>query len=100
MELLHYFPEVLQLVQKLNEEAATETFSATGDASGAIHLDEALLSKVDDRTVLMYIEASGAPTRYQKQNATFNSRAFYLYAASHFQQQRSKHSNACKKVAI
>lgn len=94
---MRHFSEALQLAEKLNDEAASEYFRVTRDASGATHLDNPLLSRADEHDVPLYIETEAEHTRGQKQNATFISHAFYSFATSLLQGLRSIHSTACEK---
>lgn len=57
------FPEALQLIENINDEAAS---TDSGSAKGALsitHLDEAVLSSAEEHTVLLYTEAAVAHTR-------------------------------------
>lgn len=91
------FAKALRLCDKLDDDAASEDFSASKSALEASCLDYALLSRANENDVLLYIQATSAHRRDRKQNATIDSNAFYPYAASLLQQLERMHSTACKK---
>lgn len=78
--------ETQRFVEKLNDEVGSKYVSATRGVLSFTHSDNKLLSRADDRDVLLYIEASGAQARGGKQKAAFNGRAFYLHAAALLQE--------------
>lgn len=84
----------------LNEEGVCEDSCANRSFSGVTHLDSAGLSRADGHGLLLYIEAAAAHTRGRNRNATFNSRAFYPYAAPLLRELRTLHSTACKKRSL
>lgn len=81
-DLVRRFRKELQPTEKLNKGVATENFIASVRAVGATHRDGAVFLSSNEQDVLLYFDAAAAFTKDQKQNATFNSRVFYLYAAS------------------
>lgn len=93
-KVVRRFPKALRLVKKPNDEVASEDPSASLDALGATHLDYAVLWSVDEHDMLLYIAIAAAQTGERKQDATFNGRACYLYAASLLQMLWSMHSSA------
>lgn len=52
------FPDALQLVETLNDMAASEDCSATGGAFRVIHVDRTVLPSADKYAVQLYIELS------------------------------------------
>lgn len=74
--------------------------SATRGASDAVHLGNALLLRADEPGVLLCIEAAVPHTRGHKQNAAFNNRAVYSYAAFLLRELRKMDSTACEKCPI
>lgn len=65
-ELVRRFSKALRLVEKLNDDTATEDSSATRCTLGATHLDSAALSSVDEYDMVLYIEAAAALTQNRK----------------------------------
>lgn len=79
MKLVRRFSRALQLVEKVNDEAAAEVSIAPRGAFHATHPGSAVLSGVNEHDMLLYMEAAAASTRGWKQNSISNSRAFYSY---------------------
>lgn len=94
------FPENLRLVEKLNDEAASEKVSDTKRALGTTHFDHAFSLGAQAHNVLLYIKAAAADTQRRKQNANFKGRVFYSTVATLFQELRSEHSTACEKQTL
>lgn len=91
------FPGVLQLIEELVSEVASENFCAIRGAPEGNHLDNKLLLRADEQDVLLYIEDAAAQTRGQKEKATFNDRVIHLYTAILLQKLGNMHSTACGK---
>lgn len=91
------FPKPLSLDEKQNDRAPSEHSSAARGALSVTPLSTALLEKGDEHGLLLYNRDVTALTRCRKQTATFNSRAFFLYALSFLRKLRSKHSTVWKK---
>lgn len=95
---MHRSTETLRLFKILNDDAASEDSNDSRSDLGATHLDEAILSSADEHDVLLYMQAAAAPTRCQKQNTTFNARAFCSYAVLLLHEGlRGMHSTSCKE---
>lgn len=99
-KLVRRFPELLRLVVKLDDESASQNFSATRDALGVPHPDNALLPRADKHSVPLYFEAAPVHTRGRKQNGIFNGRAFCSYALSLLRALRSTHSTTCENHSL
>lgn len=97
MKLTHRSSEALQQVKKLNSEVWIEHSGTIRDALDVTHLDNAVPLEADEHDMLLYIETVPAHTQSRKQNAILNVCAFYLSAASHFQELRDTHSTASEK---
>lgn len=91
---MHRFPEALRVIEKLNDDAASDRFIPTRAALGVTHLHNPVLSSANEQNVLLYTGAAAAHTRARKQNAAFIGRAFYSYAASLLEELRSLRSIA------
>lgn len=99
-KLMRRFLYALQLIKKLNEEAASKNPSATRETLGVTRLPNPVLLSPDDHDVLLSIEAAIAHTRRRKQKATSNGRDFYSCDVYSLQELRSMHSTACKKHSL
>lgn len=95
-KLLHCFPKALRLFGKLNDENASEDFSAPRNVFGVTHLDSAGLSSAFEHNALLYIRRAAAHTARRKQNAILNGRTFYSNVASFFQELRGMQGTAFK----
>lgn len=77
-----------------------EGFGVSRGALTVHYVDNAVFSSANERGVLVYVEVAAAHTRCEKQNATCNGRATYLYMPSALQEMKSMHSIARKKITL
>lgn len=91
---MRYFPEALQLFEKLTDKAETENSRASRGALGVSLPVKALSARAGENGVLVYIEATAEHTQKRKQNAPLNGRTFYSYVASPLQELTSMRSTA------
>lgn len=63
---MHRFLKALRLVEKLNDEAASDEFSTSRSILTVTHLDKAVLSSQNEQGVLLYIEAAAPHTLGQR----------------------------------
>lgn len=75
------FSEGLQLVEKLNDRAASENPGGSRGALEATQFHNAVLSSEDEHDVLVYIGNAAAYAQDRKQNTTSKSCELYSYAA-------------------
>lgn len=96
-KLMRHFLEGVRLVENLKSETASEDYSGTRYALGAIIVDNVVLQSAYERDFQLCTWTAAARTQSQRQKATIRGRDFSSNAASLLQELRTVHSTACQK---
>lgn len=99
-KLLGRSPEALRLIDKINDEAVSESSSATRDALSVTQLYNALLLKADKHDVVLYIKTAAADARGWMQKATLSGHALYSIPVSLLDELKRTYSTACETHAV